>query len=89
MRLLLDAHILLAVLEKRTETFAPGVRQLTAEPGGEFHVSVASLWEIAIKWGNCGLRPHCTCCRNCWVSWESGSLQSTSTTSWLLSSRNR
>jgi len=50
MRLLLDTHILLAVLDKRTETFARGVRDLLAEPAGDFHVSVASLWEIAIKW---------------------------------------
>jgi PIN domain nuclease of toxin-antitoxin system len=50
MRLLLDTHILLAVLEKQTETFAPGVRRLIAEPAGEFYVSVVSLWEIAIKW---------------------------------------
>jgi PIN domain nuclease of toxin-antitoxin system len=50
MRLLLDTHILLAVLEKQTETFAPGVRRLIADPAGEFYVSVVSLWEIAIKW---------------------------------------
>jgi PIN domain nuclease of toxin-antitoxin system len=50
MRLLLDTRILLAVLEKQTETFAPGVRRLIAEPAGEFYVSVVSLWEIAIKW---------------------------------------
>jgi len=49
MRLLLDTHILLALIEKRTDTFAPGVQRLLAEPAGEFHVSVASLWEIAIK----------------------------------------
>jgi PIN domain nuclease of toxin-antitoxin system len=49
-RLLLDTHVLLAVLEQRTETFATGVRRLLAEPAGEFYVSVASLWEIAIKW---------------------------------------
>jgi PIN domain nuclease of toxin-antitoxin system len=50
MRLLLDTHILLAILDKRTETFASSMRRLIAEPGGEFYVSVASLWEIAIKW---------------------------------------
>jgi PIN domain nuclease of toxin-antitoxin system len=50
MRLLLDTHIFLALIEKRTGGFAPGVRRLLAEPAGEFHVSVASLWEIAIKW---------------------------------------
>jgi PIN domain nuclease of toxin-antitoxin system len=50
MRLLLDTHILLAVLEKQTANLAPGVRKLLADPAGEFRVSVASLWEIAIKW---------------------------------------
>ena len=49
MRLLLDTHILLAVLENRTKTFTLGVQRLLTEPAGEFHVSVASLWEIAIK----------------------------------------
>ena len=50
MRLLLDTHILLAVLENRTEAFALGLQRLLTEPAGEFYVSVASLWEIAIKW---------------------------------------
>jgi PIN domain nuclease of toxin-antitoxin system len=50
MRLLLDTHIILAVLEKQTETFAPGMRRLIVDPAGEFYVSVVSLWEIAIKW---------------------------------------
>jgi PIN domain nuclease of toxin-antitoxin system len=48
-RLLLDTHIVLAVLAQRTETFAPDVRRLLGEPANEFVVSVASLWEIAIK----------------------------------------
>ena len=50
MRLLLDTHIFLALIEKRTGGFPSGVRHLLAEPAGEFHVSIASLWEIAIKW---------------------------------------
>lgn len=50
MRLLLDTHIFLALIEKRTGGFASGVQRLLAEPAGEFHLSVASLWEIAIKW---------------------------------------
>jgi PIN domain nuclease of toxin-antitoxin system len=49
MRLLLDTHILLALLEERIAAFEPGMKRLLAEPTGEFHVSVASLWEIAIK----------------------------------------
>jgi PIN domain nuclease of toxin-antitoxin system len=49
MRLLLDTHILLAVIERRTANFPEGIQRLLALPTGEFHVSVASLWEIAIK----------------------------------------
>jgi PIN domain nuclease of toxin-antitoxin system len=49
MRLLLDTHILLAYIERRTESFAAGTRRLLEDPAGEFFVSVASLWEIAIK----------------------------------------
>ena len=49
MRLLLDTHVLLNLIETRTEQFAASVRRLLAESKGEFHVSVASLWEIAIK----------------------------------------
>ncbi|ATU93288.1 type II toxin-antitoxin system VapC family toxin [Phyllobacterium zundukense] len=50
MRVLLDTHILLAIIEQQLEKFTPGIRGLLADPAGEFHVSVASLWEIAIKW---------------------------------------
>jgi len=49
MRLLLDTHILLAVVEKRAQSFPAEIQRLLADPTGEFHVSVASLWEIAIK----------------------------------------
>ena len=49
MRLLLDTHIFLALIEQRTSGFGAGIRQLLADPEGEFHMSVASLWEIAIK----------------------------------------
>lgn len=50
MRLLLDTHILLAVIDNRTDAFGSGIRRLIEEPAAEFHASVASLWEIAIKW---------------------------------------
>lgn len=50
MRVLLDTHILLAILEQQLEKFTPGIWSLLADPAGEFHASVASLWEIAIKW---------------------------------------
>ena len=49
MRLLLDTHVFLALIEKGTGSFDAGVRRLLADPDGEFHMSVASLWEIAIK----------------------------------------
>ncbi|MGJ0505245.1 MAG: type II toxin-antitoxin system VapC family toxin [Methylocystis sp.] len=50
MRLLLDTHILLALLEKRTADFGSHVQFLLKNEDAEFVVSVASLWEIAIKW---------------------------------------
>ena len=50
MRVLLDTHILLAIIEQQLDRFTPGIRSLLADSTGEFHVSVASLWEIAIKW---------------------------------------
>jgi PIN domain nuclease of toxin-antitoxin system len=50
MRLLLDTHILLALLEKRTTDFGSHVQFLLRNEDAEFVVSVASLWEIAIKW---------------------------------------
>ncbi|MSP41754.1 MAG: PIN domain-containing protein [Alphaproteobacteria bacterium] len=50
MRLLLDTHILLAMIESRAETFATGIQNLIKDATAEHHVSVVSLWEIAIKW---------------------------------------
>jgi PIN domain nuclease of toxin-antitoxin system len=50
MKLLLDTHILIAVVEKQSGSLDPGIRGLLEEPAGQFYVSVASLWEIAIKW---------------------------------------
>jgi len=49
-RLLLDTHILLAVVDRRADVFQPAVQRLLADPANDFYVSVASLWEIAIKW---------------------------------------
>lgn len=50
MRLLLDTHILLALIERRTASLPSGVEVLLNNPNNEYHLSVASLWEIAIKW---------------------------------------
>ncbi len=40
---------MIAVIEERQEALSVGLRRLLNDPGHEFHVSVASLWEIAIK----------------------------------------
>ena len=50
MRLLLDTHVAISVLENRTNTLVPFMQQALAATGNELHVSVATLWEIAIKW---------------------------------------
>ena len=50
MRLLLDSHVLLAVMEPHIAVLPAGIRSLLAAPTNEYVVSVASLWEIAIKW---------------------------------------
>lgn len=49
MRLLLDTHILLALVEGRIESLPPPVGTLLRDPNNEHHLSAASLWEIAIK----------------------------------------
>jgi PIN domain nuclease of toxin-antitoxin system len=49
MRVLLDTHVILAVIESRTERFPIDIQRLLNDPTVEFNVSVASLWEIAIK----------------------------------------
>jgi PIN domain nuclease of toxin-antitoxin system len=50
MRLLLDTHVLLALLEDRKAGLPDGVDALLRNPDNEYHLSAASLWEIAIKW---------------------------------------
>lgn len=50
MRLLLDTHIVLNIVNERTADLPAKVRFVLADPASEFYVSVASLWEIAIKW---------------------------------------
>jgi PIN domain nuclease of toxin-antitoxin system len=59
MRLLLDTHILLALLEHRMAGLPAGVQALLRDPDNEHHLSAASLWEIAIKarLGKLRLRP--------------------------------
>ena len=50
MRLLLDTHIVVSVVNERTADLPAKLRGMLADPQSEFYVSVASLWEIAIKW---------------------------------------
>ncbi len=50
MRLLLDTHIILAMIESRGESLPSGIRRLIEDVTAAHHVSVVSLWEIAIKW---------------------------------------
>lgn len=49
MRLLLDTHIVVSIVNERTADLPAGLRGMLADPQSEFYVSVASLWEIAIK----------------------------------------
>lgn len=50
MRLLLDTHVLLALLDGRAGTLGHGIERVVESDGHAFFVSVASLWEISIKW---------------------------------------
>ena len=49
MRLLLDTHILLALIERGVASLPAAVAALLRDPDGEHFLSAASLWEIAIK----------------------------------------
>jgi PIN domain nuclease of toxin-antitoxin system len=50
MRLLLDTHIVLSIINERTAGLPATLRGVLADPDSEFYVSAASLWEIATKW---------------------------------------
>jgi PIN domain nuclease of toxin-antitoxin system len=50
MRLLLDTHVLLALIERSINSLPPGVEAVLKDPGNDHHLSTASLWETAIKW---------------------------------------
>lgn len=49
MRVLLDTHMVIAIVQRRLEDRFPGVQRLFLDAATEGFVSVASLWEIAIK----------------------------------------
>ena len=59
MRLLLDTQIVVAFLEERTGRLRPAIAAALADPLSNLSVSVASLWEIAIKTrlGKLGIAP--------------------------------
>lgn len=49
MRLLLDTHVALGLLRQASPSPFPDIMRRLADPSTESFVSVASLWEIAIK----------------------------------------
>ena len=49
MRLLLDTHILLSLIEHQIAGLPAGIQALLRDPNNEHHLSAGSLWEIAIK----------------------------------------
>ncbi len=46
---LLDTHIFLAIIEDRVATLPMAIRKVITDPKDRYYLSVASLWEIAIK----------------------------------------
>ena len=49
MRLLLDTNVLIAVVDERLQELQALMRDAVTDAEAAVHVSVASLWEIAIK----------------------------------------
>ncbi len=49
MRRLLDTHIFLAIVEEQTSSLPLAIRDHLNGSQTHFHLSIASLWEIAIK----------------------------------------
>ena len=49
MRLLLDTHIFLALIERKMANLPAAVAEALSDFDGEHFLSAASLWEIAIK----------------------------------------
>ena len=49
MKLLLDTHVVLAILRKNALLRFPSFVAILSEPGTTGFVSIATLWEIAIK----------------------------------------
>jgi PIN domain nuclease of toxin-antitoxin system len=59
MKLLLDTHILLLLIDRRIADLPSGVIALLSDTKHEHFLSAASLWEIGIKWrlGKLSLKP--------------------------------
>ena len=49
MKLLLDTHVLLALIGSGASSLPAAVAAFLSDGGNEHHLSAASLWEIAIK----------------------------------------
>jgi len=49
MKFILDTHILLAVIGRRFHSRSPKIARLLTQGNNQLYISVASLWEIAIK----------------------------------------
>ncbi len=50
MKFLLDTHVLLSVLHRDVGRFGRLVEKAVGRRDAELHASVASLWEITLKW---------------------------------------
>lgn len=50
MRLLLDTHIIVSIANERIADLPAPCGHVLTDADSDFYVSVASLWEIAIKW---------------------------------------
>ncbi|WP_075289699.1 type II toxin-antitoxin system VapC family toxin [Pararhizobium arenae] len=50
MRLLLDTHIFIAMVEERMQHLPARIAVELGSPQNDLYLSVATLWEIAIKW---------------------------------------
>jgi PIN domain nuclease of toxin-antitoxin system len=49
MHLLLDTHVLLAMLDKKPDRLGRRIASAIALADAQLYLSVASLWEVAIK----------------------------------------
>ncbi|CAN7407498.1 type II toxin-antitoxin system VapC family toxin [Pararhizobium sp. LjRoot238] len=50
MKLLLDTHIFIAFLNKQMDQLPSKIGNVLSDNSPELHVSVATFWEMAIKW---------------------------------------